>query len=386
MKSDEIVAERESMKEKCKVLQLQLCFNVSASDLAEQITMSLPSDRFEVTSAFLRGVPERDELKSCAHHSKYFDFKKSDLKGFRRLFALLSLYKYCRKNNFDVIIAHRFKPMNMLMILNRILNIPVCIGVQHGIGDFDRPYRRIQSRLLLKSNWKIVGVSQAVYCYLVDIKAGFTSQNTLKIDNAIDINRAEQLQLSRAKARTKLGLNADAFIFGSIGRLVPVKGHIILIKAFSKIQKEYPDTQVVIIGEGRSRPILETTIKKLGLTECVHLFGARSDALQYIRAFDTFVMPSLSEGLPLALLEGMSGHLPVIGSNIPSLKSILEKSGGYSFENQNIGSLAEILKMVLRLSPQELRAKGENSYRYLCKEHDINNFRKQYRELIEKSS
>ena len=374
---------RARVTHKIKVLQLQLRFNVNISDLAEQIIQGLPADRFEVTTAFLSGKPESQDMISCAPHSIYFDFKKADLKGLKRFRALWHLYKHCRDKRYDVIIAHRFKPMDMLMLLNTRLTIPVCIGVQHGSGDFDRFSRRLGARLLLKPNWKTVGVSRSVCDYLISCRAGFDPDNTVPINNAIDIDRAESMQLSREHARAELGLDADAFILGCIGRLVPIKGHIFLIEAFSRIQKDYPRVQVAIIGEGRTRQKLEQAIENYGLHGRVHLLGARENALQYVRAFNAFVMPSLTEGLPLALLEGMSGHLPVVGSDIDSLRSILEDSGGRIFTAKNVDSLTEALESLLNATADEHQLEGERAYSYLCDNHNIDDFRRQYRELLE---
>ena len=372
------------MTKRVKVLQLQVRFNVNTSDLAEQIIQGLPVDRFEVTTVFLRGRPGANDTESCAPRSVYFDFKQNELKGLKRFRALLRLYNHCREERYDVIIAHRFKPMNMLMLLNTKLKVPACIGIQHGIGDFDRFLRRLEARTLLRPNWKIVGVSRAVCDYLVNCGAGFIPENTIQINNAIDVDRAENLQLSDTDARAALGLDPDAWILGCIGRLVPVKGHVFLIEAFSRIQNDYPDVHVAIIGEGRSRQLLENTIRQYGVQGRVHLLGARDDALQYVRAFNGFVMPSTTEGLPLALLEGMSGHLPVLGSNIDSLRPILEDCGGQMFESGNVESLTEELLRLLQMSEKERIAKGEQAYAYLCANHDINDFRQQYRDLIER--
>src|SRR5690606_25410116 len=147
---------------------------------------------------------------------------QADLKGLR-LRALWRLHALIKAERFDVVIAHRFKPMNMLMLLNRVLRIPLCIGVQHGIGDFDRAYRRWEARRLLSENWRVVGVSRAVRDYLIGCRAGFNAVNTVQINNAIDIDRAETLQLPRERAREQLGLTQEPFVFGAIGRLVPVK-------------------------------------------------------------------------------------------------------------------------------------------------------------------
>lgn len=370
------------MKRKIRVLQLQNRYNVNASDLAEQVIQGLPAEHFEVTTAFLRGRPGPGEPESRAPRSIYFGFSQSDLKGLR-LRALWHLFRLCREQRYDVVIAHRFKPMNMLMLLNLWLRIPACIGVQHGIGDFDRGYRRWEARRLLTANWRVVGVSRAVRDYLVGCGAGFDAGNTVQINNAIDIDRAERLQHPREQARSLLGLAPEPFIFGAIGRLVPVKGHIHLIEAFAQVQSVYPQAQLAIIGEGRVRAELEAAIVRFGLEGKVHLLGARDDALQYVRAFDAFVMPSLSEGLPLALLEGMSGHLPVIGSDIPSLRSILEDCGGRIFPVGDAAALAKQLGAVLELDAEQRRAEGERAYRYLRDAHAIEDFRLQYLQLIE---
>jgi glycosyltransferase involved in cell wall biosynthesis len=372
------------MSSRIKVLQLQARYNVNASDLAEQIIQGLPAERFEVTTAFLRGRPGSGEPESRAPRSIYFGFSQSDLKGLR-LRALWRLYRLCREERYEVVIAHRFKPINMLMLLNLWLRIPACIGVQHGIGDFDRAYRRWEARRLLAGNWRLVGVSRAVRDYLLGCGAGFDSGNTVQINNAIDIERAEGLQHSREKARALLGLATEPFTFGAIGRLVPVKGHIHLIEAFAKLQADYPQAQLAIIGEGRSRADLESAIERHAVQGRVHLLGAREDALQYVRAFDAFVMPSLSEGLPLALLEGMSGRLPVVGSDIDSLRPILEDCGGRVFPVGDPEALAEQLRAILMLDAEQRNEEGERAYAYLRSAHAIEDFRRQYHQLVEQA-
>ncbi len=364
-----------------KVLQLQNRYNVNASDLAEQVIQALPTDRFEVTTAFLRGRPGAGEPESCASRSVYFGFSQGDTKGLR-LRVLWALYKHCRAEGYDAVIAHRFKPINMLMLLSRWLRIPACIGVLHGLGEYDRAYRRWEMRHLLSSAWRLVGVSRAVRDDLLNCGAGFTAANTRQINNAIDIARAERLQHPRQQARELLDLPADAFVFGTIGRLVPVKGHIHLLEAFAQVKDEHPGAVLAIIGEGRSRAELEAAIERHGMQGRALLLGARDDALQYVRAFDAFVMPSLSEGLPLALLEGMSGHLPVIGSDIDSLKPILEDCGGRVFPVGQFMALAERLREVLAMSREDRAAEGERCYAYLCSAHAIQDFRRQYRELL----
>ncbi|NVZ25077.1 glycosyltransferase family 4 protein [Pseudomonas gingeri] len=373
------------MSQRFKVLQLQPDYNVKShdfADLAEQIVKALPVERFEVTAAFLRGRPGPGEAVSRADHSVYFEFSDKSLKGMR-LRAMWQLYKFCRKEQFDVVVCNRFKPVNMLLQLNRWLKIPLCIGISHGFGEYDRFYRRRQTQGLIDKSWRFVGVSPAVKQYLLDCRCGFTEANTHAITNAIDIEQAEGLQHSRERSRELLGLSPSIRLIGALGRLVPVKGHTYLLQAFAALKDKYPDTQLAIIGAGREEGRLQQEIERLGLGGRAHLLGFRENALQYVRAFDIWTMPSLAEGLGLALLEGMSGHLPVIASNVPAMLPLIQGAGGLAVEPANVPALTAALDNYLGLADDELRAKGEQAYRYLQDQHDIEVFRRQYLDLIE---
>lgn len=371
-----------AMTRKIKVLQLQNRYNVNASDLAEQVIQGLPTRTYEVTTVFLRGRPKPGEPESRAVRSVYFDLSNASTKGLR-LKALWRLYRHCRTQGYDAVIAHRFKPINMMMLLNVCLRIPACIGVLHGLGEYDRTYRRWESRNLISKAWRMVGVSRAVCDDLINCDAGFNSFNVRQINNAIDISRAERLQHSRQQARQLLGLPQDAFVIGTIGRLVPAKGHLQLLEAFSAIKDEYPQAQLAIIGEGRLRQEMEAMIQARHMEGRVSLLGSRDDALQYVKAYDVFVMSSVTEGLPLALLEGMSARLPVIGSDIDSMRPILEDSGARIYPVGQPLALAERLREVVSLTPQERAMEGQRSYEYLCRAHAVEDFRKQYRNLLE---
>lgn len=357
------------MSQRFKVLQLQPDYNVKShdfADLAEQIVKALPDERYEVTAAFLRGRPGPNDPVSRADHSVYFEFSDKSLKGMR-LRAMWRLYQFCRKEKFDVVICNRFKPVNMMLALNRWLKVPLCIGISHGFGEYDRFYRRRQTQRLIDRHWRSVGVSPAVKQYLLDCRCGFTDQNTWAITNAIDIEQAEALQHSRERSRELLGLDPTVRLVGALGRLVPVKGHTYLLQAFAQLKDKYPQTQLAIIGAGREEANLRAEIQRLGLEGRTHLLGFKENALQYVRAFDIWTMPSLAEGLGLALLEGMSGRLPVIASNVPAMLPLIEGAGGLAVEPANVPSLAAALDAYLGLSDEELVAKGQQAYRYLQK-------------------
>ena len=373
------------MRERVKILQLQPDYNENShnySDLAEQIVAAFPKDRYAVTSAFIRGKPSEEHPASRAEKTVYFDFPHTALSG-SRVRLMWTIYRFCRREKFDVVICNRYKQVNMLMLLNRWLKIPLCIGISHGFGEYDPFWRRQRAKLLIDESWRFVGVSPAVARHLVDQRCGFTQENTTAIINAIDIYKAESEQLSRHQAREALGLPQESRLIGAAGRLVAVKGHIHLLRAFANIADKHADALLAIIGEGRERSRLESEIARLGLHGRVHLPGFRAGAKRYVRAFDIWTMPSLSEGLGLALLEGMSGHLPIIASDIPAMRPLTEGAGGLTVPPADVDALADALDRYLSLSAADLKAKGEMAYTYLCKYHAIGKYHSEYLSLVE---
>ena len=366
-----------------KVLQLILeCHDRShdPEELAEQIVAAFPRNEFEVTSAYLLGEPVDGQPKSLAEHVRYFRFPETALKGLR-LNVRRTLLDYCAQEKFDVVICHRYKPVSLMMSLNKRLRIPACIGVSHGFGEYKTLWRKLHARLHINEKWHFVGVSGAVREHLIQQACSFTSDNTTAIFNALDIETLEKMFLGRENARQALELPAAARIIGTIGRLVPVKGHIHLIRAFAQIASAHPDAHLAIIGDGREADNLKAEIARHDLTQRIHLLGWRTRAKQYIRAFDILAMPSLSEGFSLALLEGMSGRRPIIGSDIPAMAPTIRAAGGICVPPSDSDALAKALSCYLEKTPEALIQMGEQAYQYVLANHGIADYRAAYLRL-----
>jgi len=360
-----------------KIKMLHLLANVDVATLyvATQIESSLDA-YCDITSATLVGERPKNKTTSV----KNFNFSRRTLRGWR-LFATAILYQYVRKNKFDLIIAHRFKSIHIILRLSQWFKIPM-VGVVHGIGDYDRKHRQRMIKRLMTNRCKFVAVSEDVKSYMLSLSCGFSEGNTIVIKNAIDLKQVDEQQLSRTVARQALGISQDAFVFGMVARLVPVKGHECLLKALAAIFESYPQAKVVMIGKGRLEKKLQSLVKELNIEEKVIFSGWKDDASKYVKAFDVYVMPSLSEGTPLAILEAMCGSVPVIGSKIPALESIINGSGGTCFELKSADSLALVMKMYLDMPRETLEFKAKAVNKYVHKHHDIETFQKSYRQFV----
>ena len=116
--------------------------------------------------------------------------------------------------------------------------------------------------------------------------------------------------------RKALGLSRDQLVFGTVARLTEQKGHRTLLEALPQIIRECPNAVFVFAGDGPLRASLESKAATLGVERNVRFLGFRGDILQLMAAFDAFVLPSLYEGLPNAVLEAMACGKPVIATSV----------------------------------------------------------------------
>lgn len=148
--------------------------------------------------------------------------------------------------------------------------------------------------------------------------------SALVIPNGIEAKKI--LFLKQEDARKKLGISAPANepILGTIANFYPTKGLEYLIEAI-KILKEKNNFngQCFIIGDGAGRENLENKIKDLELSGEIKLLGTIPEAKTYLKTFDIFVLPSIKEGLPFALLEAMSAGLPIIATQVGAIPEII---------------------------------------------------------------
>jgi len=170
------------------------------------------------------------------------------------------------------------------------------------------------------------------------------------IPNGVDTEyysrTAAPARVAREQIAAMHGVPRDGPLILAVGNLKPIKGQTTLIEATALLVERFPLLQVAIVGEGESELDLRAAIRSSGLAERVHLPGAADDVRPWMRAADLFVAPSLSEGMPNAVLEAMAMGLPVILSNIPGHAETAGAHAWY-FEPRNSQALAESIATAL---------------------------------------
>lgn len=160
----------------------------------------------------------------------------------------------------------------------------------------------------------------------------------------VDFGKFRNCEADKREKRRELGIPEEAWLLLSVGELNKNKNHIAVIKALAAM--EGPDVHYMVAGDGPLRRYLLDEAKALDVEERLHLLGYREDTPALYMAADCFVLPSLREGLPAALMEAAASGLPVICSNIRGNRDIAEKyAASRLFAAHGSPSLLEVLQM-----------------------------------------
>ncbi|MBC8553705.1 MAG: glycosyltransferase [Candidatus Brocadiales bacterium] len=181
-------------------------------------------------------------------------------------------------------------------------------------------------------------------------------------------------QHSKELAKSSLQLIHGVPVLGTVGRLVEQKGHKILLETISVLKDDGIDVQLILVGEGPLRRKLIAQVDELGLTDRVHFLGNRRDLGDLFRAMDVFVMPSLWEGLSLAMLSAMAAGLPTIATSVGGVGEVFAgKSLGITLPPNDIAALAVNIRYLLD-NPAKAKEMGINAKAHVYKNYSVQSF------------
>lgn len=176
------------------------------------------------------------------------------------------------------------------------------------------------------------------------------SRDVAVIPNGIDLESYEDLPTKEA-SRQRLALNNNDKIILFVGTLRPVKGLKYLIQAMNIIRQKDTKARLMLIGYGEERQSLEGLVKELDLGDRVTFVGKvpNEKVPEYMSASDVFVLPSVSEGFPVVILEAMASGLPIVATKVGGLPEIVKDGeSGFLVEPSNPEQLADRVLTLLK--------------------------------------
>ncbi len=139
--------------------------------------------------------------------------------------------------------------------------------------------------------------------------------DVLVLPNAIDIEKYQFDQSGREKIRNEFSIPNDTLVVGTVGRLSIEKNQQFIVDIFKELLSIYPNSRLIIVGDGNLREAIEQRVLKYDIQRNVVLTGKRRDIQAILSAFDLFIMPSLFEGTPVSAIEARSSGLPCLISD-----------------------------------------------------------------------
>jgi glycosyltransferase involved in cell wall biosynthesis len=310
----------------------------------------------------------------------------------RELWGLYKLYRFLWRSDYEIVHTHTSKAGFVGRLAAKLAGIPIIIHTVHGFAfhEESRPltlwfYTSLER---IASHWcdKIVTVSEFHRKWALKLGIG-NEEKVLAIPNGIPRERVVPKR-SKEEIRKELKLTQEIVIL-STGRLAPQKGLEYLIKSipilFSKVKKSF---KVLLVGEGPLKSYLENLIKTLGIEQYVKFLGFRNDIGNLLSISDIVVLPSLREGLSIALLEAMTAGKPIVATNIGSNSEVIKDGvSGLLVPSKDHKALAEAVMKIL-LNP-DLAKKLGNSARvvyqnYYTEDRMLNEYVKLYKSLYKK--
>ena len=239
----------------------------------------------------------------------------------------LGLSKQLRSLRPDIVHTHKYKDSVLASVIARCLRVPYVVRVVHGMPE---PFKGLKNLKMaaytfmdkLVTRWfvdKVVAVSSDIHTVLSRM---YGRDRVVQIHNGIDLETV-RVTTDRSIKRKEWHIGENVVLIGTAGRLVPVKGHTILLRALHTVAERHQNVRLLLVGDGPLRDSLKVEAIQLGLEEVVIFAGHQEQSYDFIDMMDIFVLPSLHEGIPMVLLEALALKRPVVASRVGGIPEVV---------------------------------------------------------------
>jgi glycosyltransferase involved in cell wall biosynthesis len=243
-----------------------------------------------------------------------------------RLVALLQ--RRLRELRVDLLHTHGYKQNILGTVAARLAGVRRLVRTEHGVpeplvgwpGLRMRVYQRLNALAARRCDG-IIAVSEDLAARWRSRFAGRSTAVTVVV-NGVPVPAPVDPAV-RAKVRARLEVPDDCVLFGALARMVPIKGLSTLIEAAALLHRREPRAVFVLAGDGPLRASLQSQTAALGLEKVVRFPGFTSVPTELLAALDAYVLPSLGEGVPMALLEALALGKPVVATAVGGVAELL---------------------------------------------------------------
>ncbi len=239
-----------------------------------------------------------------------------------RVFRVIwHLYSILKKGSYDLVHTHGYFADICGLFVGKMLKIK-SVTTCHGFIEHDLKLNiyNFLDKLALRFCDNIIAVSDGIRDEL--FRSGIKKARISVIPNSVEtFFDKDALWTRRVEKRKALDIAPKEYVIGYLGRLSEEKGLNYLVEAVAELK----DTavKILLVGEGPAKLKLEQKVQAKGIGNQIIFAGFRRDAGSWLPAFDSFVLPSLTEGTPMALLEAMAAGLPVIASAVGGVPKVV---------------------------------------------------------------
>lgn len=248
------------------------------------------------------------------------------------------IYRLCRELRPALVHSRNQSGLDALLPA-RLAGVPWCIHGEHGWDVDNLTGKKWKPALLRRAHSPFVSryitVSDDLKQYLV-ARVGIAPTRISQVYNGVDVARFAPRNGQLRRGLPPAFLRDDAVVFGTVGRLQPVKDQATLIRAFAELLRDQPAFTeracLAVVGDGPLSVQLKGLADTLGIASKVWFPGSLNDIPQVLQNFDVFVLPSLSEGISNTILEAMASGLPVVATGVGgNVELVREGEVGYLF-------------------------------------------------------
>ncbi|MCX8010118.1 MAG: glycosyltransferase family 4 protein, partial [Ignavibacteria bacterium] len=296
------------------------------------------------------------DINSTQLEIKKFKIKKSSYLSFKNILHLL---RYIRKEKPDLIHTQFSKDLWLLVPALKVGQLKIPLVLTKQLASFVKKKDILHKWLYSRVN-RAIAISEMIKKNLIETTP-LGSEKISVIHNAVDLERFNPARVNPYKIKEEFNFKPADFIFCSIARLSPGKGHEEIIEAVRIVSLKHKNIKVMFVGEAEESELdykarLIDTIEKYNLNKYFIFAGFRKDIPEILSAIDVFLFPSRDEAFGIALIEAMAMGKPnIVCRSSGILDIIIENETSLCFLRDDISTLAS--NMQLLIENPELRKK-----------------------------